>query len=371
MLVRASIRAGLEVTVATTDDDGPGARLPVPLEQPVTGEDGATYYYFPRQLGFYTISWPLRQWLRRHVSEFAVIHTHALFSFASGAAAHAAQRHGIPYVVRPLGVLNRWGMENRRRFLKQWSVRLIELPLLRRAAAVHYTSTSEQREAAVAHPEIGKLSSAIIPLPIESSDRVETPDRFLQRFPTAAGRPIILFLSRIDAKKGLELLLPAFKELRSRFPASILVLAGAGEESYVAVLKQRARDLGIFYDVLWTGFLDGADKASALTAATIFVLPSFSENFGVAAAEALAAGVPSVLSDQVAISEHVSADEAGMVVPCEVGALAASLCLLMAEPATRARLGANARRLVAERFSFAIVGQQLRHLYESCIDRNR
>src|SRR5208337_3254417 len=95
------------------------------------------------------------------------------------------------------------------------------------------------------------------------------------------GRTLILFLSRLDAKKGLDLLLPAYAEIQRRHPGAMLVIAGDGEKDYVASLQARAAQLGVADGVVWTGFLDGAEKLAAFAAAHAFILPSYSENFGI------------------------------------------------------------------------------------------
>src|SRR5437879_700359 len=142
-------RAGIETHVATTDDNGPET-LQVRCGVPVV-QDGATYWYFRRQTRFYTFSWPLGAWLARHVADFDAVHIHALFSFATLPAAYWARRRGVPYIVRPLGTLNEWGMRNRRPWLKRLSFRLIESRILKHAALVHYTSDQERLEAETLH----------------------------------------------------------------------------------------------------------------------------------------------------------------------------------------------------------------------------
>ena len=173
LLARALFKTGVDVTIVTTDDDGRGRRLPVPLGKPVTNADGASVLYFPKQTEFYRFSWGLTRWLWRHVRDFDVVHIHALFTYTSTAAARIARWRGVPYVVRPLGVLNRWGMENRRRRLKRWSTRIVELPILRGAARIHYTSQQERQEAASAGA--GELPSVIIPLGIDHRVLSEPP----------------------------------------------------------------------------------------------------------------------------------------------------------------------------------------------------
>lgn len=361
LIERALAAQGVRVTVVTTDDDGPGRHLPVPLGRPVL-VGGATRYYFRKQTEFYKGSLPLWNWLARRVPDFDLVHIHALFSFASMAAATQARRHRVPYVIRPLGVLNRYGVTRRRRGLKQLSLRFIEGPLLRHAAAMHYTSRAEQREA----QESGATAPAfVIPLGIEQEVQPPPgPEIFFQSWPQTRGREIILFLSRLDAKKGLDLLLSAFAEVKPRHPRAMLVIAGDGEPLFKRQLHAQMTALGLDHDVVWPGFLSGAQKLSALAAARLFVLPSHSENFGIVLVEAMAAGLPCLTTDGVALAEDIRECDAGIIVPAETKPLAAALHRLLADPALCSRLGANARRLAAERFTVGAMGLALRKLYE-------
>ena len=365
VMVRALSQHGIEVTVATTDDDGRDKRQTVALGQG-TDDQRIHYIYFRRNTAFYKISFQLRHWLLKHVTEFHVVHIHALFSYTSIVAAVIARREGVPYVIRPLGVLNKWGMTNRRRTLKKLSLHWIEWPILRSASAVHYTSKAEQLEASLAHPGIASLPSAVIPLAIEAVNPSAESAVFFAKFPEASGRPIMLFLSRLDRKKGLELLLEAFARVRSSVDRSVLVIAGEGTPGYTAALRARADALNLNSDIIWAGFLSGDEKTAAFAAASVFVLPSFSENFGIAALEALAAGVPVILSDQVALSDEIRNAGAGLVAPCQAEPLAEKIITLLLDPELRRRFGANSVRLVQERFSMEAVGRALEDLYQRC-----
>src|SRR5689334_6151716 len=265
LMTRELAQAGIQVDVATTDADGNAARLDVPLDEPVE-QDGIRFFYFRRQSRFYKLSLPMTRWLSEHISEYDLLHIHALFSYASSAAAHQAFDKDIPYIIRPLGVLNRWGMANRRRLLKRLSLRFIERRILQNAAAIHYTSEQERREAAA----IGvNAKAAVIPLGIDTAefDVLPAPDRFYERFPVAADRQIILFLSRLDQKKGLDLLLPAFAEVRRQHPTALLAIAGSGDDGFINGLHALAEQLKIAEHILWLGFLSGQDKLSAMAAA--------------------------------------------------------------------------------------------------------
>jgi glycosyltransferase involved in cell wall biosynthesis len=359
-MARGLTGAGVAVHVATTDDNG-RERLDVPLGLPV-GEEGVTYWYFPRQTRLYTFSWPLSRWLAQHVRDYDLVHIHALFSYAAMPAAFWCRRHGIPYVVRPLGTLNRWGLRHRHPWLKKLSLCLVERRILSGAAVVHYTSEQERLEAA----ELGLVDrSVVIPNAVDmaSMPSGSWSGRFRARYPQLAGRLILLFLSRLDAKKGLDLLLPAFERVRRQHPSAVLVLAGSGEPALVEKLQHEATCLSIDADLLWTGFLSGAEKWAALADADLFVLPSYSENFGVAVVEAMACGLPVIVSDQVGIQQEIAAAQAGLVVRCEVEALSAACGQLLGDAELRAVLGRNGQALARQEFTLEAVTTRLVELY--------
>lgn len=334
---------GVSVDVATTDDNG-ADRLPVQLRQPVM-EAGVTYRYFRRQSRFYTVSWPLSRWLAAHVDDYDLVHIHALFSFSATVGAFWANRRGVPYLVRPLGVLNTWGMENRRPFLKRLSMRWIERRVLARAAAIHFTSEQERSEAAFA---VSGARSVIIPNPVADLDAEENPKVFPMRHPKLAGKRVILFLSRLDPKKGLDLLLDAFAQVRAAIPNAALVVAGSGEDAFVARARAHARRLGLEQDIIWAGFLKGAAKREAFAGADVFVLPSYSENFGIAVVEAMAMGLPVIVSDQVGIHQEVTRANAGMAVSCDAREVTKAILRTLENEALRKEMAQNARRLAQE-----------------------
>ena len=351
-LARGLSQAGLEVHVATTDDNGAG-RLSVPHGKPVH-EGGATFWYFARQTRFYTFSWPLTKWLARHVREFDLVHIHGLFSYAALPAALLAHHARVPYLVRPLGTLNRWGIANRRPRLKRLSFRLLESRILAGAAGVHYTSQQELEEAS----DLGVSANPLI-IP----NAVDLPPReFRQPNPSGTGK-VILFLSRFDRKKGIDLLLAAFAQVRVQFPDATLILAGGGDAEFVASLRQDAERLGIASAVVWPGFLSGDAKWAAFRNADVFVLPSYSENFGIAAAESLARGCPVVVSDQVGIHREITRADAGLVTSCRIDALAEALCAMLADANLRRRLRENGILLARRDFSPEAVSRQLAEAY--------
>ena len=362
LLARSLQQSGVAVEIATTDDDG-SERLSVPPGYPVLFE-GVTTHFFSRQAHFYTFSLPLAAWLWTHIAAYDLVHIHALFSFAALPAALGAQRRNVPYIVRPLGTLNHYGREQRRPQLKRVSYRFIEHPILEHAAAIHYTSEQERAEAAdlrLSRP------SAVIPLGIDLSsfDALPSPESFLTRHPELRSRPSVLFLSRSDPKKGLDLLLPAFADAAPSDAA--LVIAGRGNEEYTAALRRQSADLGITDRITWTGHLSGEQKLAAFAAATVFVLPSYSENFGIAAVEALAAGTPTLVSTGVAVASDIRSHDAGVVVGPNTTDLAEGLRRLLSSESLRAGVSRRGRDLARDKFSRQTAAERTRDLYRGIL----
>jgi glycosyltransferase involved in cell wall biosynthesis len=180
-----------------------------------------------------------------------------------------------------------------------------------------------------------------------------------------ADEPRLLFLSRIDRKKNLEGLLQALTVLVSRHPKLTLDIAGDGDPDYVLSLKTLAAALHVSDRVRWHGHLDGQHKTDILANATAFVLPSFSENFGIAAVEALAAGVPCILSREVAVHEEISRGNAGVAVGTDPASIAAGIDSLLTNKLEYRALRSAALKVASEKFSLAGMGERLETLYSS------
>jgi glycosyltransferase involved in cell wall biosynthesis len=354
MMERALSKAGVEVTTLTTDHDldfHMGTRPPA-------AENGAMRIYARKWIGPYKVAPGLVPRLMQAVKRHDVVHIHALFSFASTAAAWEAQRHSVPYVVRPLGTLSSYGLDARRRGLKRLSMALIEGPLLRRAAAVHFTSRSEFEDAAV----LGlQMRSVVIPLGVEAENG---PPAAPMAHEALAGRRVILFLSRLDLKKNLEALIDAVASSPMLRSSCSLVVAGAGEPGYVAKLRARAAAAGLSDHTVWLGHVEGARKQAALAAADVFVLPSFSENFGIAAIEALLAGVPCVLGIGVAVAREIDEAGAGFAVPPDAGAVAQALERILGADDLRSTMARRALQFAGREYSVQSMAKRLIALYE-------
>lgn len=347
---------GVEVDVVTTTAHG-GSELDVPIGQPVIG-NAARYFYFPRQgPKFWMFSWPLRQWLYQHVPDYDLIHVHGLFAYTTLPACAAARRFGKPYIITPHGVLDPWCLSHK------WWKKLpyyygLERRNLRYASAVHVTSSFEADGLA----RLGFVAKThVIPLSVEMPDRQEHDCR--------EGRPLsLLFLSRLDPIKGLPMLLRALALLRDRAGSDVvLIIAGQGTDEYLSELQALVKSLKISENVKFIGFLQGEAKAQVLAEADVFVLPSYHENFSLAAAEAMAAGLPVIVSDQVGIAREISEAAAGIVVPTDSPVALADAIEKFGSAQARRVAGENGRRLAEQKFSREQFGKSLLQLYENVI----
>lgn len=362
-MCRALRARGCETLIATTDADGRGRRLPVELGGEVEYE-GVPTVFFPRQLSeAFKLSLPLARWLDANVGSFDAVHIHAVFSHACLAAARACRARGVPYIVRPLGTLNPWGL-SRKTFRKRVMWRLSAGRMMRGAARVHYTTPEERL---LVEQSLGLGRGVVLPLGVEPEALHSSNGhgRFRQAHPSLGSNPYVLTLSRLHAVKNLESLLEVFLALvkQPEFTDWRLVLAGDGEAEYVRSLRRLVRERGGDEHVLFPGWLSGALKTSALRGASLLAVTSHQESFGVGVAEALACGVPVLLSREVGLAAEVERAGAGWVT--ERTRLACSLAEALRDGDERRRRGEAGSELASRRFSWPSLAAELIALYQS------
>jgi glycosyltransferase involved in cell wall biosynthesis len=363
-LCRALRERGVEVVLASTSHGFPRTKYGWETngagdseEYPVGDEyksvaieryKGVPVRFFPVQFGeSFKYSRPFGEWLRKSVREFDLVHVHAVFNHASVVAAAACRDAGVPYVVRPLGTLDPWSM-------KQKSVRkrifwtLVGKPMLQQSAAVHYTAAAEKE---ATEKFLGLNHGRVIPLGVDLNGSNRTP-----RSATHPQNPYVLSLSRLHPKKGLESLIDVFK---SREPdAWRLVIAGDGPTEYVSSLKEKARSSE---RILFTGWVEGERKEELLRGASLFALPSYQENFGLSALEAMARGVPVLVTPEVNLAPEIEVAKAGWIVEREN--LGRGLDGLLADVTDRASRGKAASEF-AKRYSWQKTATDLVALYQ-------
>jgi glycosyltransferase involved in cell wall biosynthesis len=324
--------------------------------------DGVMVTYLPaRRLANYWFSAPLARFLWRETRRFDIIHVHSLYLFHTFAASRSSRHWGVPYVIRPHGTLNPYH-RRRHRIRKGIYDLLIERRTMNAAAGIHCTSAAEQ-----VHIEaLGfKAPCFVVPHAIDAQflKTVEDSARFSHLYPETENRKIIAFIGRLTPKKRLDLLIDSFAAICAEVRDSHLVIAGPDERGVASTLRNRIERLEIADRVTMTGLVDVQQRAILLRDASIFVLVSEDENFGVSVAEAMAAEVPVIISEAVAISPDVARAEAGVLVRRDRDNLAAALSDLLMDPARRKTLGENGLRLVRSKYSPDTVARDLERVY--------
>ncbi|MGF1482515.1 MAG: hormogonium polysaccharide biosynthesis glycosyltransferase HpsP [Cyanophyceae cyanobacterium] len=361
-LSEALATLGADVTLITTDSNGDAGQPPldVPLEKPIQQNGYRTIYFRCSPFRRYKFSWGLLRWLRSHAEEYDIAHIHALFSPVSTAAATVARSQQLPYLLRPLGTLDPADLQKKRRLKQLYGV-FLEKPNLAGAAGIHFTSV---QEAKISERFGTHTRDVVIPLGVQLSPPLPQ-GQARAHLGIAVARPLVLFMSRIDPKKGLDLLIPALEQLAEELDFQF-VLAGANPQDpdYERAIQQRVQSSPLSKRATVTGFVEGELKLGLLQDADLFVLPSYYENFGIAVAEAMAVGTPVVISDQVHIWQTVSDRQAGWITPCRVEELTNALRQALLDSQARQERGENARRLVQEQYSWRAIAQQMIEVYQ-------
>jgi glycosyltransferase involved in cell wall biosynthesis len=354
-MCRALVPTGVHAAIATTDADGP-RRLPVDLETWTTHEGVETIFFRRRLSEAFKWSPGLSTWINSHVSDFDAVHIHAVFSHSSIAAGRACRRAGVPYVVRPLGTLDPWSVR-RKSWQKRALLALGAADLLTGAAAIHYTTAEEQRLAESGFPSLP--DGVVVPVGIDDiCFDIAAPA-------TGSGERYVLALSRLDAKKRIEWVIQAWHRLAdvAGIGSWRLVIAGDGDPAYVARLRRLAAGGPSADRITFGGWTSGDRKRALLRGAALFVLPSHQENLGLGLVEAMACGVPALVTAGVNLGREVEVAQAGWCVPDDADAFADALRAAVGSDEERAGRGSKARAF-AERFRWPGITAQLVDLYD-------
>lgn len=361
-LCRALAARGHDVTVMTTDVDGAG-RSDVPLDRPLC-RDGVTIRYFASAL-LRRIFWApaLGRALEAAMRDADLVHLHMLFQWPVWAGARAARAAGLPYVVSPRGMLVADMVRRRNRLAKTLWLALIERGTVEGAAALQVASELEAAELSGFGWKLPPI--AVVANGVDDPDPAEAGRSVAADIGAAiAARPVVLYLGRLSWKKGLDRLLRAF----ALTPSGTLVIAGTDDEGLSPRLAALAEQLNIAARVrIVPRTVDGSDKEALFAAARLFVLPSYSENFGNTVLEAMRRGVAVVTTPQVGAATIVAAAQAGLVVDGDPHTFAAAMQQLIGDPARAATMGAAGRRHVIAHYGWPAMAARVEQLYLSLI----
>ena len=336
----------------------------VPLARPVDLE-GVKVTYFPsRRLRRLYWSPPMRRALAASVGGFDVVHLHAVYLWPIWAGARAARAQGVPYVISPRGMLVPELMRRKSRWAKAAWIALVERTNLEAAAAIHATSSVEAGHLAGFGWKLPPI--ATIPHGVDDPPPPSAAPLSADIAAATAQGPLVLAFGRISWEKGLDRLIAALPQA----PAARLVLAGDDADGYAASLAAQARAGGVDGRVtIVARHVEGADKEALFGAARMFAMTSLSENFGIAAFEAMRRGVPVLTTPDVGMSEIVRESGAGRIVDAAPASIAAGINAMLDDPAGSRAMGEAGRAHVVAHYGWPSVARRMADLYGSVAKR--
>ena len=354
-LTRALTKKGVEVTLLATFRE---KIVPDEKFQKINQINLATGWK-------YQFSFKVKQTIEKLVKNYNAIHIHGLWQFPLSYSAFCARRFRIPYVYHIHGMLNEWP-------LKHHSLRKKIYALVWERANLNHASSiiclNPREEANVlkfgVHAPI-----TIIPNGVHLTDfqTLSPKGRFLAKHPELSGKLLILFLGRIHPKKGIELLLAAFKKACENFHHIHLLLAGPEEDKHYANrLRQMVREYRLDKQITFLGPIFAEEKKELLIDSNLFILSSHDEAFSIAVLEAMASGLPVIITNECGFQGIESAG-AGFLINYDVHQLARAMEHLIADEQKAKRMGEKGRELVLSHYHWDVIAEQLAQVYEKIV----
>lgn len=371
-LSKKQVQLGLSVAICSTDRANPvSQKINVNRMRSMLG-DAVNLHLFHAELPALLYSTGMRRWLIENKDKFDIVHVHGLYRFPPSFAALLMKKGGKPYIIQPHGNLDPYLHKRSTAgsiLLKRLWERLFDLRNLHGASAIHFTTEDERERASFLKL---RASSFVVPNGLDWSQYEVLPKEGVFRARVQAeGRPLVLFLGRLHFKKGLDLLIPAIARVRTEYPDALLAIVGPDNEGYGEKVRTWVRERNLENCVRFVEHLDGEAVREAYVDADVFVLPSYTENFGMTVAESLACGTPVVISDQVNIHQEVAASGAGLVTRCDVAEIAEAIGALLKDGWRRQAMGEAGRALVKRKWTWDVVAGQLTREYEKILLRHK
>jgi poly(glycerol-phosphate) alpha-glucosyltransferase len=346
-------RQAAEVTVlAVEKDDEPPVRPDASL---------VNSYCFPMSLPLRNpgISIDLARELKRSVREFDIVHIHAIWNFPTYYAMRSAYAAGIPYIIAPQGSFDPWALRQ-----NVWGKRLYgqltEVPLFKRAACFQAVTASEARQIEA----FGlRVSTSVIPNGVDGRLLQREAPSLATKLGLSPGQKTLLYLSRLHPKKGVDILIQAFGQISVNESLTLVIAGGDAGSGYSAKLRQLASQHGLGTRCIFLGEVKGGEKYEVLLGADFFALPSHSEGLPVAVIEAMAAGLPVLITSGCNLPE-VGEWKAGRILAPTANKFATALIEMLRSPNEARRMAVNGRRLVKAKFTWETIARETRALYE-------
>jgi len=369
-LNRALVKKGIDVTVYTTNV-GLDKKISLNQEVNVNGVK-VTYFNFIKFFEFLgTTGWQfsleLTHALKRNLNSVDIVYLPAVWNYPTTVAVYYCRKYRKPYIVALKGVLYPY-TKNKNAWKKWPYYKLFAEKNIKNATAIHYTSEDEAIRCHSLFLGL-KNQAIIIPNGIELSEFNNLParDNLRKRYPILKDKKIILFLGRINWIKGLDILVKAYSRLVKERDDVHLLIVGSDEKGYGEKVRSWLKNEGVLERVTFAGMLSGREKLEAFAGSDVFVLPSYSENFGMAVVEAMACNLPVIISDKVGIYEEVEKAKAGFIIHTDENELYSAMVKILDNKQESLEMGRRGRKLVEEHFASEKVADKMIKVFEGII----
>ena len=302
----------------------------------------------------------LSRFLNERADSFDLIHIHQVWHYPGYVAFRSARKHKLPCIVTIHGELSDWGLRQKA-LKKRIYMAVLMNRILRNVNVLHAVSPAEKEQVVKLGYEtpVAVASNGVEPEPFEA---LPDPTGFIQRYPVLKGKRIILFLGRLHAKKGLDILARSFLLIAKRFEDVVLLVVGPNKFGTREKMESILSSEDLLGRTVFTGLLTGEDKLAAINCAHLFVLPSHSEGFALTVLEAMAARLPVVITKGCEFNE-VSEHGAGLVVEADVGQIAEAITRLLSDADLCKRMGQQGHKLVNEHYTWQAAAATMANLY--------
>ena len=357
---------GIELDIVTTTANG-ATQLNVPTHVWIKEKSYRIQYFSYWNLLDYKFSWSLTHWLFQHIADYDLVHTHAIFSYPVLPAHWACQLQKIPYLMTPHGMLEPWALAYKS-WKKSLYFNLVEKSCLEQARAIQMLASTEEKS--IQRFEL-KTPLIIVPNGIHQKDFQILPDPeiFYQQFPETRHKKLILFLGRIDPKKGLDLLAIAFEKVHTQFPQTHLIIAGPDNINFSQTVKQYFIKINCLNSVTFTGMLTGTLKYAALAASDLYVAPSYSEGFSVSVLEGMASGMPCIITTGCNFPE-AAIENVALVVNIDAQAITEALLTCLENLWEAKEMGDRARQFVFQNYTWNNIAYKMEQIYSKILTFN-
>lgn len=306
----------------------------------------------------------LTRGLNKEVSGFDLVHIHEIWHHSHFAAYRAAQKFKKPFIITPHGALDPWCLKWKHLKKKFFAV-FIQKRILKEANVLHALT---QKEAEDIKNFAGDNKITVIPNGINQKEfqGLPLPSEIEKKYPELINKKVILFLGRIHPQKGLDILAEAFARITKNRKGICLFVVGPDDNGYQDEIKSILAKNNVLNKTVFSGALTGKDRLAALSRADIFVLSSYSEGFSITILEAMACGLPVVITNQCNFPE-VERAKAGKIIEPDTNQLVQALFELLENPKLCQEMGRNGKKLVTEKYAWDKIADEMIDLYRGVL----